>query len=77
MRRVKSFCAVLFLMLLLAFVPAEAAHLPEHTAAEETEGRRYEERIVYKYRVWNGKLQYRRWNETRGYWVDPQWLDAE
>ena len=32
--------------------------------------------IVYKYRVNNGKYQYRRWNETRGYWVDPYWIDV-
>lgn len=31
--------------------------------------------IVYKYRIYNGKQQYRRWNETRGYWVDPYWID--
>lgn len=23
----------------------------------------------------DGKLQYRRWNATRGYWVDPYWID--
>lgn len=23
-----------------------------------------------------GKLQYRRWNSTRGYWVDPEWINA-
>lgn len=31
--------------------------------------------IVTKYRVYNGVLQYRRWNDTRGYWVDPDWID--
>ena len=31
--------------------------------------------IVYKFRLYNGKQQYRRWNETRGYWVDPYWID--
>lgn len=30
--------------------------------------------IVTKYRVYNHKLQKRRWNETRGYWVDPYWI---
>lgn len=30
--------------------------------------------IVKKYRVFNGVLQYRRWNETRGYWVDKKWI---
>ena len=32
--------------------------------------------IVYKYRFESGKYQYRRWNETRGYWVDPYWIDG-
>ena len=32
--------------------------------------------IVVKFRMYNGKLQYRRWNETEGYWVDPYWIDA-
>ena len=31
--------------------------------------------IVDKFRLYNGKQQYRRWNETRGYWVDPYWID--
>ena len=31
--------------------------------------------IVYKYHLLNGKQQYRRWDETRGYWVDPYWID--
>ena len=30
--------------------------------------------IVYKFRVYNGILQYRRWNETWGYWVDDDWI---
>lgn len=32
--------------------------------------------IVVKTRVYNGKLQIRRWNETKGCWVDPAWIDA-
>lgn len=31
--------------------------------------------IVRKYRLYNGKRQYRRWNDTRGYWVDKYWID--
>ncbi len=30
--------------------------------------------IVRKYRVLNGVVQYRRWNETRGVWVDADWI---
>lgn len=35
----------------------------------------YADVIVYKYRIYNGVHQYRRWNETRGYWVDPYWIN--
>lgn len=32
--------------------------------------------IVTKFRLVDGKkLQYRRWNQTRGYWVDKKWID--
>lgn len=31
---------------------------------------------VTRYRVNNGKLQKRRWNETKGVWVDPYWIDV-
>lgn len=31
--------------------------------------------IVAKYRIKDGVYQYRRWNETQGYWVDPYWMD--
>lgn len=31
--------------------------------------------IVTKYRLNNGVVQYRRWNETQGYWVDPEWIN--
>ena len=32
--------------------------------------------IVTKYRYLNGVYQYRRWNETKGYWVDPEWINV-
>ena len=32
--------------------------------------------ITVKFRVVDGKLQYRRLNETWGYWVDPYWIDV-
>lgn len=32
--------------------------------------------IVEKYRLYKGKLQYRRWNETKRYWVDSEWIDV-
>lgn len=30
--------------------------------------------IEYKFRIINGKHQYRRWNATKGKWVDPYWI---
>ncbi len=30
--------------------------------------------IVRKYRIYNGTRQYRRWNVTKGCWVDPAWI---
>ena len=32
--------------------------------------------IVWKYRVWNGKKQERRWNKTKNRWEDPAWKDV-
>lgn len=32
--------------------------------------------IEVKYRIHKGTLQYRRWNATRGYWVDSTWKDV-
>ncbi len=34
------------------------------------------DKIVKKYRYNNNVLQYRRWNETKGCWVDPDWIDV-
>ncbi|RKJ78978.1 hypothetical protein D7X33_09075 [Butyricicoccus sp. 1XD8-22] len=31
--------------------------------------------IITKFRRYNGVIQYRRWNATKGYWVDPDWID--
>lgn len=43
---------------------------------EKTEITPYADVIVYKFRLYYGVQQYRRWNETRGYWVDPYWIDV-
>lgn len=34
----------------------------------------YADKIIKKYQVIDGKLYYRRWNETRKCWVDPKWI---
>lgn len=35
----------------------------------------YADEIETIWRYNRGVLQYRRWNITRGYWVDPDWID--
>ena len=35
-----------------------------------------EDTIIYGYRMWNGKMQRRRWNVTKQCWVDPKWSDV-
>ncbi len=35
----------------------------------------YADKIVVKYRIHNGKKQYRRRNETKNCWVDSHWID--
>ena len=33
--------------------------------------------IYWRYRrLDDGTIQKRRWNETKGYWVDPDWIDV-
>ncbi len=43
--------------------------------SEDYEVTPYADVIVLKTRLYNGKAQYRHWNETRGYWVEPDWID--
>lgn len=57
---------------------ADCSEVPVAPISTNSEGSTISPRadvIVYKYRLLNGKQQYRRWNETRGYWVDPEWID--
>lgn len=60
-------------------VTAQAAELSEQpvnaSRAVESEIVPYADHIVIKTRTRNGVWQYRRWNATRAYWVDPDWID--
>lgn len=73
------FCALGAMVIMVTAVPtAFAANIsqiptPQNSASTITP---YADVIVYQYRIYNGKYQYRRWNETRGYWVDSKWLDV-
>ena len=50
----------------------------EHMASNQkvsAVGQKSKDQIVTKYRVHNGKKQYRRWNKTKRQWVDSKWID--
>lgn len=55
-----------------ATIPA-LLQMPTAVEADEIEPRA--DVIYWIYReLADGTLQKRRWNETRGYWVDPHWI---
>lgn len=79
----KFLCGLFAAMFMTFLVPSsyalDAPIAPIAPAAEcssEGDVTTYADVIVYQYRIYNGKYQYRRWNETRGYWVDPYWIDV-
>lgn len=77
-----ALCAV---MMFTATVAVSAAE-PETTEAENTtittcsseEGiePQVEYEIIWKYRMYKGKMQRRRWNMTLGIWADLMWQDC-
>ena len=78
MKKTGRFLAILFSVMIAvsamtATAQAAAKEQPAVQAAG-TEIQPYADVIVTKYRAYQGKLQKRRWNETRGYWVDPYWI---
>lgn len=57
-----------------ATIPA-LLQMPAAVEAAEIEPRA--DVVYWIYRTLsNGTIQKRRWNETRGYWVDPDWIDV-
>ena len=78
MKKTGRFLAILFSVMIAvsamtATAQAAAKEQPAVQAAG-TEIQPYADVIVTKYRAYQGKLQKRRWNETRGYWVDQYWI---
>lgn len=64
------------LLLLFTLTISLSSVLPVY-AAEDPDIEVYsEDRIEYKFRYYNGVLQYRRWNATKGYWIDATWLNV-
>lgn len=77
----KLLCAISAAVLLASAAPAAcAADVPAQTPSAEitasaTEISPRADIIETKTRIYQGRQQYRRWNRTRGYWVDPEWID--
>lgn len=57
---------------------AEEPEVPETgvTASSEEGIQPYSDIIELKLRTTaDGRVQYRHWNATRGYWIEPDWID--
>lgn len=77
----KIICAFCTMIMISTFVPVSYAaeclpSITPNSSSSESEIVPYADIIVYEYRIYNGVQQYRRWNQTRGYWVDPYWIDV-
>lgn len=60
----------------ISVVPMAAAPVEVQAAEIPTVDPQVDE-IVWMYRTLDdGTIQKRRWNRTRGYWVDPDWIDV-
>ena len=75
----KMSCALIMTALMTTVVPtAFAADTYQPIAIQSNDNDSmiapYADVIVIKTRLYKGKQQYRRQNETRGYWVDPYWI---
>jgi len=86
-RMKKVLCSLVGVMLLLSvtLLPIEAYSTVEDTVIvlQKDDGliTINADVIVSVFRIYydsvypNGVVQVRRWNETRGYWVDPDWIN--
>ena len=70
----KTKMGMLGLILMLMFVPTAVVHAEGVTIPMQSVITPKADVIVTKYRDYHGVLQYRRWNETRGFWVDKEWI---
>lgn len=70
---------ILFVFSVMSFSPVVNVRAAECTDSYQTVGTNthVEPRadvIVKKFRLSKGVVQYRRWNETKGVWVDDDWI---
>lgn len=74
MKKIKILFGITFLCLQMVFISGLIQPETVYAQIQETQVRSTD-KIVVKYRVYNGKTQYRRWNDTKQCWVDPKWID--
>lgn len=74
MKKIKVLFGITFLCLQMVFISGLIKPETVYAQAQEYQVRSTD-KIVIKYRVYNGKTQYRRWNATKQCWVDPKWID--
>lgn len=74
----KFLFGTLIATMMLSAMPASIpAMLQMPTAVEAAEIEPRADVIYWRFRTLSdGTIQKRRWNETRGYWVDPEWIYA-
>lgn len=74
MNRIKKLgCLAIMFLMLSALIPTLSVDASAPKVASTIQPRA--DKIVVKYRTVNGVVQYRRWNETKGCWVDPAWIN--
>lgn len=73
--KMKKGIVITAMILLLASCSMNTIVYAGEICTKEAE-ERIADKIVVKYREYKGRLQYRRWNETKGYWVDSHWIDV-
>ena len=73
---VAAVCASLFVVMPTASVNAAEVEgdVQEQSVQNDIGVAPCADEIVTKFRLNKDKLQYRRWNQTRGYWVDKHWI---
>ena len=72
-KKIMIFILSLSLMNIGMTVEANEVTVVQETEITQDVEERIADEIIMKYRYLNGHLQYRRWNATQGYWVDPYW----
>ena len=72
----KVIIGILATTMIFSAIPASVPSMLQiPTAVEAAEIEPRADVIYWVYRALSdGTIQKRRWNETRGYWVDPHWI---